>query len=171
MQLLQQATGKDPLNADAYLYRAEIYYVLGQFREAAAAARKTVELPPIGSRSHSVLAQMSLAIGQPDAALAEVEKEFDPGYRGYVRARTYILLGRRADAGAALAEFEKAFAADWAYGIASLHALLGESDQTFLRLDRAYRQRLPKRLKTPSPWLTTRGLADDRSEGSNQGAA
>jgi len=53
--------------------------------------------------------------GQPEAALAEVEKESDPGYRTHARARSYILVGRSADADAALAEVEKTFAADWAY--------------------------------------------------------
>jgi len=150
LQLLEQATEKDPLNADAYVYRAEIYCAMGQFTEALAAARKAVELAPTASRSHTALAQMLLAIGQPDAALAEVEKESDPAYRVYARARTYILLGRRTDASAAFAEFEKTYAADWAYAIASLHALRGERDQAFSWLDRAYQQRDGGLIGTPS---------------------
>ena len=150
MRFWEEATQRDPLNSDAYVYRAEIYYALGQFTEALAAARKAVELSPTASRSHSALAQMLLAVGQPDAALAEVEQESDPGYRAYARARTYILVGRRADADAALAEFEKTFAADWAYEIAALHALRGESDQAFKWLDRAYQQRNAGLIGTPS---------------------
>jgi adenylate cyclase len=146
----EQATENDPLNSDAYIYRAVIYYGMGQFTEAVTAARKAVELSPTSSRSHTVLAQMLLAIGQRDAALAEVEKESDPGYRTHARARTYILIGRRADADAALAEFEKTFAADWAYEIAALHALRGEPDQAFLWLDRAYQQRNTGLIATPS---------------------
>jgi len=150
LQFLEQATEKDPLNANAYLFRAIVYRVMGQFAEALTAARKVVELEPTASRSHTVLAETLLAIGQPDAALAEVEKESDPAYRAYTRARTYILVGRRADADAALAEFEKTFAADWAYAIASLHALRGEPDQAFLWLDRAYEQRDAGLVGTPS---------------------
>jgi TolB-like protein len=150
LRLWEQATERDPLNSDAYVYRAEIYYAMGQFTEALAAARKAVELSPTASRSHSALAQMLLAVGQPDAALAEAEKESDPGYRAYARARTYILMGRRTDADAALAEFEKAFAADWAYEIAALHALRAEPDQAFLWLDRAYQQRNAGLIGTPS---------------------
>jgi tetratricopeptide (TPR) repeat protein len=150
LQFLEQATEKDPLNPYAYLFRAVVYRVMGQFAEALTAARKVVELAPTGSRSHTVLAETLLAIGQPDAALAEVEKESDPGYRAYARARTYILGGRRTDASAALAEFEKTYAADWAYAIASLHALRGEPDQAFLWLDRAYEQRDGGLIGTPS---------------------
>jgi TolB-like protein/Tfp pilus assembly protein PilF len=150
LQLLAQATEKDPLNSDAYLFRAVVYRATGQFTEALTDARKVVELAPAASRSHTVLAETLLAIGQPDAALAEVEKESDPAYRAYARARTYILVGRRADADAALAEFEKTYVADWAYAIASLHALRGEPDQAFLWLDRAYEQRDGGLVGTPS---------------------
>jgi TolB-like protein len=150
MRFWEQAAQRDPLNYNAYLYHAEIYYVLGQFTKALAAARKAVELAPTASRSHAALAQMLLAVGKPDAALAEVEKESDAGYRAQTRARTYILVGRRADADAALVEFEKSFAADWAYEIAALHALRGESDQAFLWLDRAYQQRNAGLIGTPS---------------------
>jgi TolB-like protein len=146
----EQVTERDPLNSAAYVYRAEIYNALGQFTEALAAARKAVELAPTASRSHTALAEMLLAVGQPDAALAEVEKESDPGYRAYARARIYILVGRRADADAALAEFEKTSAADWAYEIAALHALRAEPDQAFRWLDRAYQQRNAGLIGTPS---------------------
>jgi len=150
LQLWQEATDKDPLNGDAYVFLAEIHYAMGQFTEAVAAARKAVELAPTASRSHTALAQMLLAVGQPDAALAEAEKESDPEYRAYARARTFILVGRRADADAALAEFEKTLAATWAYEIATLHALRAEPDQAFLWLDRAYQQRDTALIATPS---------------------
>jgi hypothetical protein len=59
-------------------------------------------------------------------------------------------MGRRTDAAAALAEFEKTFAADWAYEMAVLHALRGEPDQAFLWLDRACQQRNAGLIGTPS---------------------
>jgi len=150
LQFFEQATEKDPLNSDAYLFRAVVYRATGQFTKALTDARKVVELAPTASRSHTVLAETLLAVGQPDAALAEAEKESDPGYRAYTLARTYYLMGRRADASIAVAMFEKTFAADWAYSIASLHALRGEPDQAFLWLDRAYQQRDTGLIGTPS---------------------
>jgi predicted Zn-dependent protease len=59
---------------------------MGHITEALAAARKVVELALTASRSRVVLGQMLLAIGQSDAALAEIEKETDPGYRAYALA-------------------------------------------------------------------------------------
>jgi TolB-like protein/Flp pilus assembly protein TadD len=150
IQVWDQVTERDPLNANPYLFRAEIYYLTGRFTEAVAAARKAVEFAPGAARSRTALAQMLLAVGQPEAALAEAEKESDPGYRTYARARTYTLIGRRPEADAALAELQKSFAADWAYEIAALHALRAEPDQAFLWLDRAYQQRDTALIGTPS---------------------
>jgi Flp pilus assembly protein TadD len=116
---------------------------LGQFPEAEAAARKVVELTPNEPGVHTGLAQMLLARGQQDAALAEIEKDSDQGFRAYALARTYILLGRKADADSALTEAEKTFATSQTYNIATLHALRGELDQAFLWLNRAYQRHDP----------------------------
>jgi hypothetical protein len=91
-----------------------------------------------------------LPSASPDAALAEAEKESDSAYRLYARTRTYILIGRKAEAATALFEFEKTSAADWAYEIAALHALRRETDQAFNWLDRAYQQRNGGLIGTPS---------------------
>jgi|ERR1017187_17136 serine/threonine-protein kinase len=84
--------------------------------------------------------QMLLAVGQNDDALAEIEKESDAFFRAYALARTYIVLGRRADADAALAVVEKKFSAEQPYNIAGLHALRGDRDQAFSWMERAYQQ-------------------------------
>jgi hypothetical protein len=70
--------------------------------------------------------------GQRDAALAEVNEEPDPGFRAYALTRTYILLGRRADADSALSSYERPYASEQPYNIATLHALRGEFDQATL---------------------------------------
>src|SRR5882757_2001011 len=143
LRLSEQAAAKDPLNQFALAYIAATYFAMGQFKDAAAAARKAAELGPTWPGSHTGLAQMLLAQGQQDAALAEIEKESDQGYRAYALARTYIVLGHRVDADAALAQAEKIFAANQPYNIATLHALRGELDQAILWLNRAYQQHDP----------------------------
>jgi tetratricopeptide (TPR) repeat protein len=143
LQLSLQSAANDPLNSAAFSILATIYYALGQFKDAAAAARKGLELTPTAPASHTLLAQMLLAQGQQDAAFAEIEKESDQGFRAYALARTYILLGRKGDADAALAQAKKTFAASQPYNIATIHALRGELDQAFLWLNRAYEQHDP----------------------------
>jgi len=141
LRLWEQAAARDPLNSDAYYNLAGNYYAMSRFTEAVGAIRKSIEIDPTGPGLHAFLAQLLLAAGQKDDVLAEVEKESDPGSRAYALAWIYIVLGRRGDADAALAELEKKFSADQTYYIAQLHALRGERDQAFSWLNRAYQQR------------------------------
>ncbi len=149
LQLWELASAQDPLNSEAQLYLAEVHYVLGQFTEAEAAARKAVELNPMVPASHLPLSRALLALGQHEAALAEIEKERDPGYRAFARARAYIVLARQADADAALSQLEKKYGAEQRYNIATLHALRGERDQAFSWLDGAYLQHDPSVIGIP----------------------
>jgi tetratricopeptide (TPR) repeat protein len=149
LQLWRQAAANDPLNFTAYSALGTVYYSLGQFKDAEAAARKTLELIPNAPGVHINLAQVLLAQGQQDAALAEIEKDSDQGFRVYALARTYILLGRKVDADAALAQAEKTFAASQPYNIATLHALRGDLDQAFLWLNRAYERHDPDLIGLP----------------------
>jgi predicted Zn-dependent protease len=113
---------------------------VGQFSEAEANARKVTELSPTAPASHTNLAQMLLAQGEQDAALAEIEKESDAGYRAYALARAYAVLGRRAESLAAIALVEKSFASNQPYNIATVYALLGKREQAFFWLERAYQR-------------------------------
>jgi TolB-like protein/Flp pilus assembly protein TadD len=149
LQLWEQASAQDPLNSEAQLYLAEGHYVLGQFTEAEVAARKAVELNPMVPASHLPLSRALLALGQQEAALAEIEKEPDPGYRAFARARAYIVLARKADAEGAFSQLKTNFAAEQRYNIATLHALRGERDQAFAWLDLAYLQHDPSLIGIP----------------------
>jgi tetratricopeptide (TPR) repeat protein len=140
LALWEQAAANDPLNTFVLGSLAFGYYSLGQFSEAEATARKATDLSPTAPASHSNLAQMLLAQGKQDAALAEIEKESDAGYRAYARARAYAVLGRRAESLAAIALVEKSFASNQPYNIATVYALLDERDQAFSWLERAYQR-------------------------------
>ncbi len=150
LRLWEQAATLDPLNSDAQMYLAMVHYVLGQFTEAEVAARKATDLNPTEPGSHLPLIQTLLALGKVDAALAEIEKESDLGYRKFARARAYIVLGRKADADAALSQLEKTFGVEQPYSIAMLHALRGEDDDGFLWLDRAFAKRDPNLIGMPT---------------------
>jgi hypothetical protein len=83
---------------------------------------------------------MLLAQGKQGAALAEIEKESDAGFRVSSLARAYAVLGRRAESLTAIALVEKSFASNQPYNIAAVYALLGERDQAFSWLERAYQR-------------------------------
>jgi TolB-like protein/DNA-binding winged helix-turn-helix (wHTH) protein len=141
LETFKQGILRDPLNYYLHSRTAALTYRTGHFAESEAAARRAVELLPAGSQGHVLLGQALLALGRRDAALAEIERESYEGLREFGRARTYWLLGQKANADAALARLETGFAENLAYNIAEVHALRGEKDKAFLWLDRAYQQR------------------------------
>jgi TolB-like protein len=140
LALWKQAAANDPLNIFVLGSLAFGYYSVGQFSEAEANARRVTELSPTAPGSHTNLAQMLLAQGKHDAALAEIEKDSDAGYRACSLARAYAVLGRRGDSLAAIALVEKSYASTQPYNIATVYALLGEPDQAFSWLERAYQR-------------------------------
>jgi hypothetical protein len=99
-----------------------------------------VELSPTWQGSHTTLAEILLAQGKQDAAFAEIEKDSDAGYRACALARAYAVLGRKPESLAALSAVEKSFASDQPYNIAAVYALLGQSGQAFVWLERAYQR-------------------------------
>ena len=94
IRLWEQAAARDPLNTWILISLAYGYYSAGQFSEAEATTRKSLELSPTGTSMHDLLAAMLLAQGKQDAAFAEIEKESDAGFRTYSLARAYAVLGR-----------------------------------------------------------------------------
>jgi tetratricopeptide (TPR) repeat protein len=141
LRFWEQAAARDPLNLEPIAQSGLAYYAMGGFTEALTAVRKALELVPSAAGGHAMLAQILLAAGRKDEALAEIKKESDAGFRAYGLARIYFVLGRRGDADKALAEVENNFAAEQPYNIATLHALRGERDLAFSWLNRAYKQR------------------------------
>ena len=146
----EDANARDPLSTDPYFNLAALRYLMNQLTQAEADARKGVALAPTAARSHVYLAAILLAQGNQEAAIAEIEKDSDESYRLYALSRTYFLVGRKSKADATLAEFEKNYAANQPYLLATLHALRGELDQAFLWLDRAYKQRDPSLISVPA---------------------
>jgi predicted Zn-dependent protease len=112
-----------------------------------------LDLSPTSTSMHDLLAAMLLAQGKQDAAFAEIEKESVAAFRTYSLARAYAVLGRRAESLAAIALVEKSFASSQLCNIAAVYALLGEPDQAFSWLERAY-QRHDSVLATGIPPIT-----------------
>ncbi|HSY06926.1 MAG TPA: winged helix-turn-helix domain-containing protein [Steroidobacteraceae bacterium] len=141
LQIFQEGISQDPLNYYLHSRIAAATYNLGRFAESEAAARRAVELLPAASQGHVLLAQALLALGKRETALAEIERESYEGLREYGRARTYWLLGQKANSDAALTRLKAGFSQNLAYNIAAVHALRGEPDQALQWLERAYQQR------------------------------
>ncbi len=137
----QQAMARDPLSASVRNNLGLALYYAGRWPEAEAELRTLLEMRPgiPGGQFH--LSQVLLARGQPEAALAAIEKESSEAWRTIGLPIAYQALGRRSESDAALRDLIDNFAGEWAYQIAEVHAFRGEVDQAFAWLDRAYAQR------------------------------
>jgi TolB-like protein len=148
VELFQRVVANDPLNGLGYSNLGRALYRSGRFSEAQVAIRQSLDFGRLSG--HWDLGKILLVTGDPIASLAEFERCADEDDRLAGRALTYHVMGRTAEADAALAALEKRYAEEvtesestaiGASFIAMLHAFRGESDQAFAWLDRSYRRR------------------------------
>ncbi|MDT8067662.1 MAG: protein kinase [Terriglobia bacterium] len=141
MRLVARRVELDPLRAQARLQLGATAWYAGRLDQAAAALQKALELNPDGQFVHTELSRVYLANSHPQEALAEAERETQPGFRLQALALAYYALGRRQYSDRALAELIEKYQADWALQIAEVYAFRGEVDLAFAWLERAYVQR------------------------------
>ena len=139
--LFQQALARDPLHASSFINLGISYYAEGRLAEAETAFRKALELKPNLIYAHNGLGLVLLSQGKREAALAEMGREADDGWRLEGVAIVNYALGKRAESDAALAELLAKFEKDAPYRIATVYAFRGESKPAFEWLERAYTER------------------------------
>jgi tetratricopeptide (TPR) repeat protein len=108
--------------------------------EAEAAARRALELIPMGPFGHFYLGNVLLARSQPDAALAEFSKETVDSARLAGLATAHFAQGRKADSDATLAQMIS-HPTDHPFFIARVYAFRGEPNEALKWLDRAFAQK------------------------------
>ena len=140
IKLDHRAIELDPLNAISYVSLGNYAYRAGRLKEAEEAFRKVLELSPQYPGAHMSLGQIYLAQSKPGAALAEMHKEPEPGWKVFGLALAYHAAGKKKEADAAMAELSQKYQNDYAFQIAELHAFRDEPDQAFHWLERSYAQ-------------------------------
>jgi DNA-binding winged helix-turn-helix (wHTH) protein/TolB-like protein/tetratricopeptide (TPR) repeat protein len=135
------------LDSSSPIYSALIGMVLTyerRYDEAIAQLSTTLEMDPKLPTAHTYMALAHLRHGDPDEALRHIALVASPtpGSMGYV-GQIHALSGRRSDA---LAEVERLVALSReryvpAYDVATIYAALGDVDQTFVWLERAFDDR------------------------------
>jgi eukaryotic-like serine/threonine-protein kinase len=141
LRLERRAVELDPLSLTAHSDLGLAAWYAGRLDEAEAAARRILELNPEFSTAHQLIGRISLARSMPEAALEELQREKDAGWRRQGLALAYYALGRRKEADAALSELIQKDKEGFAFQIAEVYAFRGENDKAFEWLERAYAQR------------------------------
>jgi TolB-like protein/thioredoxin-like negative regulator of GroEL len=129
---------QDPLNPTIYFILGWIQMRRDRLPEAEAATRRTLEISPTFSRAHFYLGRVLLARNQPQAALAEMQKEGDDATRLGGSAMAYFALGKKTDSDLALAQLLKSQSNHSPFYIAQVYAYRGELDEAFKWLASAY---------------------------------
>ncbi len=143
LQLINKAVRIDPANPFRYGDLGAILYYAGRYQEALIAIRHVLDLNPKARLAHCMNGSALFSMGNAAGALKEMDRETDAESRMLCMGAfvaVYDALGRKPEADAALASFEKAHATDQAYSIACDYAIRGDVNKAFSWLDRAYRQ-------------------------------
>jgi TolB-like protein len=140
LQLANLAAAQDPLGG-ATRTIGWAQYVSGALDEAQASRRKSIELSPTANNVHFDYATVLLARREPQAALAEFEREIHTAFREVGLPLAFDALGRHSDADHAIALAEQKWANAMAYQIAYFYAARSDFVRSFYWLERAYEQR------------------------------
>jgi TolB-like protein len=129
----------DPLSVQGHRYLGRFSLFAGFLEEAEAALKEALRLNPLAGMTYEHLGQVYLAQGRFAEALAASKKESDEGLRLVGLSVAYHALGRKAESSAALEKLSELPA--HAFLSAEGNAYLGNVDQAFEWLERAYTQR------------------------------
>jgi TolB-like protein/DNA-binding winged helix-turn-helix (wHTH) protein len=137
LRLSRRAVGLDPLNPGSWQTLGEIELWVGQLDQAAADAKKALELSPDVWPGPIVLSKIYVMLGRPHDALPQIELiRYEPE-RAYLHAIAYHALGREKESDTALSELIAKYPRN-TYTIADVYAYRNQYDEAFQWLERAY---------------------------------
>jgi TolB-like protein/Tfp pilus assembly protein PilF len=143
---LKRARELDPLSLPVNSALGRVYRDAGLFDEALLQCNKTVELDPNFSMGHWCLGQTYLGERNYSAAIPELERASALGTTPLLICDlgfAYAAAGRSIGARAILEAFQRKAQFEYIppYLIAAIYGALGEKDEAFKWLDRAYNER------------------------------
>jgi TolB-like protein len=148
----RRALELDPLSLPKNYHLGVVYFFGRAYEAAIEQLRKTSELDPSFVIAHNLLAATYAVKGMSHEALAECERAralADGLYSRITLARIRAMIGKHSESREILKEVEQLEQVakppyySRAFWCAMIHALLGERDQAFVWLNRAYEAREP----------------------------
>lgn len=141
LDLYQRAIRLDPVRHNLYINLALTHYKLQQYDAAISAVDKALALSPDAYGVHFAKCRILLARGDAVAALSQASEEKAEWWRLQGQALALHDLGQSEAAASALQRLMDRHAKGWAYQIAETHAYMGDLEQAFAWLQRAYENR------------------------------
>jgi len=143
VDLLRHGLPTDPLCVRCYDYLARYLPALGEFDQAAQAARRALQINPESYFSRAQLTYIYAMQGNAASALQVAQQEPPGVFRDSALAIALQIGSNRTAAGAALQTAIAKDAGDSAYQIAEIYALRRDPDTMFKWLERANQNRDP----------------------------
>ncbi|MBS1790126.1 MAG: protein kinase [Acidobacteria bacterium] len=135
----------DPLSLSAHIDLARVYLYAGQYDQAIAAYRKTLELEPNLAMTYVCIAEIYGLQGKYEQALAELARaealDKDSTVAQALRPQLYAKMGRTVEARQLVAKLLTNPNYLRSDVMAGIYAALGQNDEAFAWLDKAFEQR------------------------------
>ena len=138
---IEAAGALDPFDPRISRLAGNVYLHAGRLAEAEAALRRSLQVSPTSVRARQFLGTALVLEGRPQEAIAEVQQETAPGGRDAGLVVAYHALHRDPEAEAAFTRLKAEHANDAAMLIAEACAVIGDNDQAFTWLERAFAQK------------------------------
>jgi eukaryotic-like serine/threonine-protein kinase len=145
---IQEALESDPLSLTINTTVGTTYYLAARYDEASEQFRRTLDLEPGFPRARFEQARVDEVRGNAAKAipvLEELSKGGNPGYLAAL-ARGYARAGRKDEANALVAKLKSGEIPDYVnpYDIAAIYEALGNKDEVFVWLNRAYAEHVSR---------------------------
>lgn len=141
----QRALALDPLDVAMNFHLGFHYFNARQYDQAIAQLQKTLEMDPNSAEAHGILGVVYEQTGRFDDAIAELQKNRELGgydQRGII-GHVYAISGQRGEAQKLLDQLHEESKHKYVspYNFARIYEGLGEKDQAFAWLEKAYAER------------------------------
>ncbi len=135
--LKEYSVARDPVNPRRHYNLGNAYLFGRRYQSAVSSYRLALALSPelLGAQYH--IGRALLLMGEPAAALAEIEAESFDAWRMVGLPAVYHALGRHEESEKSLAQLIEKYERDAAFNIAYIQAFRGETDLAFEWLDKA----------------------------------
>ncbi len=141
LAMMRKVLTMEPLNASFHFYTGQYLLAQGRVDEAETELKRAVELQPSAEGVRLYLTLAYIERDRFDEALATAATEPNESYRRFASTMTQFALGDTAAGQASLADMVR-LDADFGPGyIADVYAYLGDADQAFAWLERAWQSR------------------------------